>query len=258
MEKSRKKKIATTVSLMLLLLSCSGLAYYAYVLETETHFLKAKLNEYDDKLFRRDKELLNLMHKLDSTIEEPTATTNLTDSKSISKGVSEDTNLKDKLKDKSKNTQKPVVIIDSALSKPINEKTSPSDDKKSLVFNGQELVAGESVNLAVQFAPNSHILVKNSELLALVSFLTEHPKVIIKVSGHTQPNPLEGSSVYEETAKMHLELSKKRVEAVSQYLVEKGVAANQIMTAYYGGSKPKYANPSLNRRVEMEIVRGVE
>ncbi len=48
--------------------------------------------------------------------------------------------------------------------------------KKSLFFKGKEISKGESVNLAVQFAPNSHILVKNSELITLVSFHARTPK----------------------------------------------------------------------------------
>ncbi|MFT5619014.1 MAG: outer membrane protein OmpA-like peptidoglycan-associated protein [Arenicella sp.] len=282
MEKSRKHKFAVYALLMFLLLLCSGLGYYSYTLKSEKHSLSAKLNEYDDKLFRRDKELLNLMHKLDSAqdnasspkdtdlnlvvlnnepviasedVDEATEVLEvedviLTPTKSIAEISEEEkgSNLLNGERDS-------LLIGDSYSTTEVVEVIKP---KKVLLFNGKEINKGESVNLAVQFAPNSHILMKNSELLALVSFMQEHPNIIIKLSGHTQPNPSKDSAVYEETAKMHLGLSKKRVESVSEYLIGQGVSSEQIMTAHFGGSKPKYANANLNRRVEMKIIRGEE
>jgi hypothetical protein len=67
MEKSKRNRFAVYTLILLLMLLSGGLGYYSYTLKSEKHSLHAKLNEYDDKLFRRDKELINLMDKLDST-----------------------------------------------------------------------------------------------------------------------------------------------------------------------------------------------
>jgi outer membrane protein OmpA-like peptidoglycan-associated protein len=55
-----------------------------------------------------------------------------------------------------------------------------------------------------------------------------------------------------------MEISKKRAEAVKNYLVAAGVSADKIETKYVGDLEPKYLNntvtgKSLNRRAEIFI-----
>lgn len=84
----------------------------------------------------------------------------------------------------------------------------------------------------------------------MAGLLQAHPEWQLSLSGHTDN---EGTEAFNQT------LSEKRSEAVKQYLVSKGVAADRITTKGYGQSKPLAANDSKaakgrNRRVEMEIL----
>lgn len=90
-----------------------------------------------------------------------------------------------------------------------------------------------------------------THLEELVSLLTDNPEISIRLEGHTdnQGNPVRLK-----------ELSQNRVDAVKQYLVEKGIAANRIETAGLGGEKPiarnvNEAGRSQNRRVEFIVIK---
>lgn len=113
---------------------------------------------------------------------------------------------------------------------------------------------GESIQLKnVFFAQSQSELLPESfpELNRLVKIMKDNPTIEIELDGHTdsQGNP-----------QSNLELSEKRVEAVKQYLVSKGVAARRITGRGFGGSQPiapstSEENRQLNRRVEFKIVK---
>ena len=90
-----------------------------------------------------------------------------------------------------------------------------------------------------------------SHLEELVVLMNANPDIAIRLEGHTdnQGNP--------ERLK---ELSQSRVDAVKQYLVDKGIAGNRIETIGLGGTKPiarnvNEAGRSQNRRVEFIVIR---
>lgn len=86
-----------------------------------------------------------------------------------------------------------------------------------------------------------------SELNRLVLFLKKFPDNKIVIQGHTDK---VGAKQY------NLNLSKKRAEAVAQYLINKGIQENNLKTEGYGYSKPLATNPEhmyINRRVEILI-----
>lgn len=85
----------------------------------------------------------------------------------------------------------------------------------------------------------------------LAILLAKKPDWKILLSGHTDS---EGS------ASTNLNLSKKRAEAVKQYLVERGVDPERIQTLYFGESQPIADNDTpegrqQNRRVEMTVLK---
>ncbi len=89
------------------------------------------------------------------------------------------------------------------------------------------------------------------ELDALALMMHDNPKMIIQLEGHTDN---VGS------ARANLRLSEERVEAVRDYLIQRGVARNRIRTKAYGGAKPIRNEQTaearaMNRRVEVRIVR---
>lgn len=91
-----------------------------------------------------------------------------------------------------------------------------------------------------------------TELNKVVRFLEENPAVRIEISGHTDNT---GAAAYNR------ELSKKRAQAVYQYLVNKGIAAARLDPKGYGPDKPVAANDTeagkqQNRRIEFKILKG--
>jgi OOP family OmpA-OmpF porin len=85
----------------------------------------------------------------------------------------------------------------------------------------------------------------------LVALLEANPEMEIRLEGHTdnRGNP-----------KLLKELSLKRVDAVKEYILSKGIAATRIQTIGYGAEKPVGRNTTdkgrgLNRRVEFVIIK---
>lgn len=88
------------------------------------------------------------------------------------------------------------------------------------------------------------------ELNRVAEFLEEQPSIKVEITGHTDN---VGTEEY------NLNLSKKRAESVSKYLMQKGVSKDRITTTSYGESRPKDTNDTKegrqnNRRVEFTIL----
>lgn len=89
-----------------------------------------------------------------------------------------------------------------------------------------------------------------SQLDTLAALMKKNPSMTIELSGHTDNVG---------NAKLNLELSRQRVQAVKTYLVGKGIEAARIKTQAYGGTRPVADNSKeetrrLNRRVEVTIL----
>lgn len=87
------------------------------------------------------------------------------------------------------------------------------------------------------------------KLTDLAGILNKYPDTYILIEGHTDS---KGSEEY------NLDLSKRRAQAVSNYLQGVNVKDNRIKTAFYGEAQPKFSNDSeadraKNRRVEFAI-----
>jgi len=103
----------------------------------------------------------------------------------------------------------------------------------------------------VYFATEKFGINDNSKLALdkLVKIFNEYPETDILIEGHTDNT---GRDAYNMT------LSRKRAQAVANYLIKAGVASSRIVTQFYGESQPKYDNSSsenrtLNRRVEFAV-----
>jgi len=81
-------------------------------------------------------------------------------------------------------------------------------------------------------------------------FLDYYPNVKIEIGGHANLKPKEEYA---------LNLSQKRAESVSNYLISKGIAEDRVVPVGYGNTKPivesvnRIAN-KLNQRVEIKIL----
>lgn len=91
----------------------------------------------------------------------------------------------------------------------------------------------------------------SSELDNLIIYLKKNPDHLVYLSGHTDSS---GSSSY------NLQLSKSRVDNVKAYLIKKGILKDQIISSFWGESKPLKSQfiknrkdiDRLNRRVVIE------
>lgn len=102
----------------------------------------------------------------------------------------------------------------------------------------------------VNFASNKAVLRENAtRILDLVAqSLIDHPDVKVEIGGHTDS---DGKDEY------NLTLSEKRAKAVMDYLVKKGVPAEQLTFKGYGETQPIADNTTpegkaQNRRVELK------
>ena len=118
----------------------------------------------------------------------------------------------------------------------------------------EPISVGTKVNLKnVLFEQSKPAIAEGSyaELDLVADFLSQNPTVRIKLEGHTDNRG---------DAKQNLKLSKERVNAVKDYLVNKGIAKKRISGKGYGGAKPiadnnDPATRKLNRRVEFTIIK---
>lgn len=88
------------------------------------------------------------------------------------------------------------------------------------------------------------------ELDGLVNIIKANPNIKIEISGHTDD---VGNDAY------NLTLSKKRANAVTQYILDKGVEKGKINSVGFGETKPVVPNNSnenrqANRRVDFKII----
>ena len=112
---------------------------------------------------------------------------------------------------------------------------------------GKEATRPETLN-NIFFESGRYDLATKSrtELERLAAFLKANSAVKIEITGHTDDQGI---------AATNLALSKKRAQAVVDYLTKAGIEANRIQTNGYGESKPLVPNTTeenrrLNRRIE--------
>jgi outer membrane protein OmpA-like peptidoglycan-associated protein len=88
------------------------------------------------------------------------------------------------------------------------------------------------------------------ELDLLVDMMTQSPKMVIQLEGHTD---------YQGDPKENMKLSQMRVDAVKSYLVSKSIKKDRVKTKAFGGTQPLSRDNTpeahrLNRRVEVRIL----
>lgn len=90
----------------------------------------------------------------------------------------------------------------------------------------------------------------HQELDELVDMLNSNGNITIQLEGHTD---------FRGNPRQNMKLSEKRVEAVKDYLVDKGIDKKRISTKAFGGSQPLSREDDAearrnNRRVEVRIL----
>lgn len=133
--------------------------------------------------------------------------------------------------------QEPEKVIASNTSKPV---ANPEPDLNHTQILQHVYFETGKANLK----PES-----STELDELLDKLQKHPAWHITVSGHTD-------NIGDEN--INLDLSRRRAEAVIEYLAAKGISRNRLAAKGYGSSTPVASNDTKegrnrNRRVEFTI-----
>jgi outer membrane protein OmpA-like peptidoglycan-associated protein len=113
------------------------------------------------------------------------------------------------------------------------------------------LVAGQSVKLNnIFFDVSKYDLLEASypELDRLAEVLNQNSGLQLLVEGHTDQGGMNADIKVLQT------LSENRANAVSEYLIKKGIDQKRIATVGYGNTRPISKDQNLNRRVEVKIV----
>jgi OmpA-OmpF porin, OOP family len=126
-----------------------------------------------------------------------------------------------------------------------NEKTSEKKDPFDLAID--KPIALSNINFEV----NKSVLTQESEseLNDLAAYLHKHASYKIEIYGHTDNSGTETENQL---------LSEQRAEAVSEYLIKKGIAEKKISHKGFGSKNPLVPNDSeenkrKNRRVEFRL-----
>ncbi|MGV3560600.1 OmpA family protein [Larkinella arboricola] len=104
----------------------------------------------------------------------------------------------------------------------------------------------------VYFDQSSYVLRKESypQLDKLLNTLNSYPKLVIEIAGHTD-------NVGDR--RLNQSLSENRARVITNYLIQRGVAARRLQYQGYGDTRPaapndNEANKKKNRRVEFTVL----
>lgn len=107
----------------------------------------------------------------------------------------------------------------------------PASENTFYTVSLKKVVVGESIRLEnIYYDLNSADLrqVSEKELDKLVQFMEDNPKIKIELSSHTDSR---GSAAY------NLQLSQRRAESATNYLLKHGIASERIIPKGYGETK---------------------
>jgi outer membrane protein OmpA-like peptidoglycan-associated protein len=142
--------------------------------------------------------------------------------------------------------EKEPVVVDGTASEPV-EKPKPKPQRVEVKDDRIDV----SETIQFEFS-SSRIAVDSHDVLdELAAAIVKHPEIVkLRVEGHTDN---AGDAPH------NLRLSKKRAAAVVKYLASKGVAANRLVAAGFGQTKPIAKNDTedgraQNRRVAFTIL----
>lgn len=144
-----------------------------------------------------------------------------------------------------KEVVKPVIIPDVDEDKVLDNVDKCLDTPKG--FEVDETGCSKLVDLNVQFDMNKWEIKEQytSKIKQLIHFMENHPEYVVVIEGHTDS---DGSSEYNK------KLSEARANAVTKYIVSKGIASERLNIKAYGESRPLNSNTTKkdkqeNRRV---------
>jgi OOP family OmpA-OmpF porin len=144
----------------------------------------------------------------------------------------------------------PIRIAVAPPAPPPPPPAPPPAPEKQVKIRDNRIELGQKIQFALG----------KSEILSASFALMDELAKTIQENPQVQKVSIEGHASDEGDDKYNLLLSKARAEAVRQYLVSKGVAADRLSSTGFGESKPLVANDTpggreKNRRVEFHITK---
>jgi outer membrane protein OmpA-like peptidoglycan-associated protein len=161
------------------------------------------------------------------------------------------------------NGDKYAIVVEANGFMPAKYMLDPTEANEiNRVIKNIELVAGSDkkheagevmlLNNLIFQVGNSKISPESyPELDLVVNMMTEHDNMVIQLEGHTD---------YQGDSAENMKLSRKRVDAVKEYLVAHGIKSKRIQTKAFGGTMPLSRDNTpeahrMNRRVELRILQ---
>lgn len=152
--------------------------------------------------------------------------------------------------------QSPRAIESTAPPIPevVKPAAQPKPDLGGMEVTNDAAAGTATINLPsdIFFAPGQATLLpeaKKSLTKVIAALKKEYAGKPIRIEGHTDSDPIRKSHW-----KSNQELSEKRAQAVSEYLVSKGVPLRRISTVGLGDAKPRSkTEKSKNRRVDLVV-----
>ncbi|WP_258102887.1 OmpA family protein [Marinoscillum sp. MHG1-6] len=147
-----------------------------------------------------------------------------------------------------KNTEYNPAKLEQEISDPDGDGTfsfniylQPDQDKELITLENLIFARGSD-----KISAESH-----NGLDELVDWLNSRPSTIIQLEGHTD---------YAGNADANMKLSEARVEAVKEYLLDKGINKKRVFTKAFGGTQPLSTDrtpeaKAKNRRVEVRVLK---
>ena len=137
-------------------------------------------------------------------------------------------------------------LINNLLEEEIDNK----EPSRTVNFKGRIIKKGDIIRLYnVYFDLDQSKLKPESdkEILQIIDLLKKYPGLHVEISGHTSKT---------QSKEYSINLSKKRAEAVFQYITRHDIEKNRLEIMGYGFEKPVSAeNDSLDRRVEFKVLK---
>lgn len=158
----------------------------------------------------------------------------------------------DKDKDGIADTFDACVDQPENLNQYLDEDGCPDTKPQRIEITADAIVIKQRIN----FASGKAIILKDSFVVLddVAQVLRDYPKLKVEIGGHTDNKGDDN---------LNLKLSKKRSDAVFQYLVSKGVVASRLVAQGYGEARPVDTNMTdigrqTNRRVEFILITDLD
>lgn len=182
--------------------------------------------------------------------------------KELSDARQNNARLQTELAEKEADLAAAMAELDAAQAELAHLRAGAREEPVDLAAGWERIAVGDRIPLSsdVLFSPGSATLSAGGKAaldVVIGDLLTTYSGLPVRVYGHTDADPIQRSA---ELWTDNLDLSANRAMAVTRYLIDKGVAADNIEPIAMGATHPVATNSTTagkaqNRRVEIVVTR---